>query len=63
LVGVVVGIGAAFGIGTMAGWPIWVSPASVVLAVVFSGVIGVFFGFYPAHKASRLDPIQALRFE
>jgi putative ABC transport system permease protein len=63
LVGVVVGIGAAFGIGTMAGWPIWVSPASVVLAVVFSGVIGVFFGFYPAHKASRFDPIQALRFE
>jgi putative ABC transport system permease protein len=61
--GVLMGVAAAFGIGALADWPIWVSPASVLLSVAFSGAIGVFFGFYPAHKASRLDPIQALRFE
>ncbi|SDB74935.1 ABC transporter permease [Belnapia rosea] len=61
--GVLVGIAAAFGIAALAGWPIWVSPASILLSVAVAGVIGVFFGFYPAHKASHLDPIEALRFE
>jgi ABC-type antimicrobial peptide transport system permease subunit len=44
-------------------WPTTVPLASVFIAVVFSAAVGVFFGYYPARKASRLDPIQALRFE
>jgi putative ABC transport system permease protein len=60
-VGVGLGIGAAYGISNAAGWPLLIEPQSVVLAVAFSGLVGLFFGWYPAMRASRLDPIQALR--
>jgi putative ABC transport system permease protein len=44
-------------------WRTVVSPASVFIAFVFSGMVGIFFGFYPAYKASLLNPIDALRYE
>jgi len=63
LIGVVLGIGGALAIAELAGWRILISPAAVALAVAFAFVIGVFFGFYPARKAARLNPVEALRFE
>ena len=63
LIGIVMGIGSAKALSAIVGWPTLVSVTSIVLAFVFSAAIGVFFGFYPARKASRLDPIDALRYE
>ena len=62
-VGVALGVGAAHAIAHAAGWPSLVSPNAVLIAVVFSGLVGIFFGFYPAQRAARLDPIEALRRE
>lgn len=61
--GLVVGIAVAIALAKLAGWPIFISPTAVLVALAFPGAVGVFFGIYPAHKASRLDPIEALRFE
>jgi len=63
LVGVGLGLGAAWRLAAGFGWPVLFRPDIIVIAVGFSGLVGVGFGLYPAHKASRLDPIQALRFE
>ncbi len=60
-IGVLIGVGAAYVISNAAGWPLLVQPESILLAVLFSGLVGVFFGWYPALRASRLDPIEALR--
>jgi putative ABC transport system permease protein len=60
-IGVLIGVGAAYIISNAAGWPLLIQPESIVLAVVFSGLVGVFFGWYPALRASKLDPIEALR--
>ncbi len=63
LLGVLLGIGSAFAITRFLEWPIFISPFYIGLAFGVSALIGVFFGFYPAAKASQLDPIEALRYE
>ncbi len=63
VIGIALGVGSAKLLSALAGWPTLVSVTSVVLAFLFSAAVGVFFGYYPAQKASRLDPIDALRYE
>jgi putative ABC transport system permease protein len=62
-IGVVLGFSGTYLIAVFAKWPTVVSPESVLLAVLFSALVGAFFGYYPALKASQLNPIDALRFE
>jgi len=62
-IGVVLGAGATWAIGYFAQWQVSMTASSILLAAGFSGFVGVFFGFYPARRASRLLPIQALRYE
>lgn len=61
--GIIAGISSSELISALAGWTTIVSPLSILLAFGFSGMVGIFFGFYPAYKASLLDPIDALRYE
>jgi putative ABC transport system permease protein len=63
VIGILMGVGGSRLIAVKLGWPIVVSPESILLAFGVAGFVGVFFGFYPARKASRLDPIEALRYE
>ena len=63
LLGVAAGIAGSRVIAALTAWPIQISWQAVLLAFVFTGVIGVFFGFYPANKAAKLNPIDALRYE
>ena len=63
LIGVVLGVGAALVVNTVAHFPIYIQPWSVVLSFAVCTVTGVFFGWYPAKKAAQLDPIEAIRYE
>jgi putative ABC transport system permease protein len=61
--GVLLGIGASITISKTLNWPTLISPVSIFAAVIFSVLVGVSFGYYPARKAASLDPIEALRYE
>ncbi len=61
--GILAGWGLSQFVSSYFGWPTLVSTTAVIGAFGFSGVVGIFFGFYPARKAAQLDPIDALRYE
>jgi putative ABC transport system permease protein len=63
LIGVMLGVAASMAVGRFLQWPIVVTPISIALSFGVAACVGIFFGFYPARKASRLDPIDALRYE
>ena len=63
LIGTLLGLAGTQAIARTANFPFVFSPAAVAGAVLFSGTVGMFFGFYPARRASRLDPIASLRYE
>jgi putative ABC transport system permease protein len=63
LMGTVLGMVGAYIFARTSGWPAVIDPVTVAIAILFSAAVGVFFGFYPAFKASRLHPIDALRHE
>lgn len=63
LFGIILGIAVSLAIPKMLGWPTLVSTMAIIGSVIFSGAVGIFFGYYPARKAAALDPIEALRYE
>ncbi len=63
IIGVLLGVGLSYGINMLAKWPIYIQPWSIVMSFAVCTLTGVFFGWYPAKKAARLDPIEAIRYE
>ena len=63
VIGIGIGVGCSKLVTSQLGWPTLTSTDSIILAFSVSAAIGIFFGFYPARKASQLDPIDALRYE
>ncbi len=63
ITGIILGVGIALTMSEITGWTVAVTPESVTLAAVFSGMVGLIFGLWPARQAARLDPIDALRYE
>jgi len=62
-IGIVLGVGVSLSIPALLGWPTLISSLAIIGSVIFSGAVGIFFGYYPARKAAALDPIEALRYE
>jgi putative ABC transport system permease protein len=63
ILGISLGVAGTLVLASITKWPVLFSIRAILLAFVFSGLVGVFFGFYPARKASLLNPIDALRYE
>ncbi|MBI2524790.1 MAG: ABC transporter permease [Candidatus Rokubacteria bacterium] len=63
IIGIVMGLGGSYAIAYLAAWRTLINPQAILLAFGFSATVGIFFGFYPARKASLLNPIEALRYE
>lgn len=62
-VGIIFGLVGSALISNLLSWPTLISGKAIIAAVIFSAAVGIFFGYYPAHKAAQLDPIEALRYE
>jgi putative ABC transport system permease protein len=63
IIGIVIGLGGSAGIASLLQLPFIIEPGIIVIAVLFSAAVGVGFGYFPARRAARLDPIEALRHE
>lgn len=63
IIGVLLGIGSSYAVNLLAKWPIYIQPWSIIMSFAVCTFTGVFFGWYPAKKAARLDPIEAIRYE
>jgi putative ABC transport system permease protein len=62
-IGVIVGILAGMGLANALGYPAFPSISGIIISLLFSMTIGIFFGYYPANKAAKMNPIDALRYE
>ena len=63
VIGILLGLSAAYGLAAFLGVPFILNPGIVLISFFFSGAVGVVFGYFPARKAARMDPIDALRHE